>query len=70
MFEVLEIDDNIRELIRKGQPINDIKAQCRKNGMLYLEEVALQKVITGVTSMNEILRVLRGGRGPTRAASR
>ncbi len=59
VFEMLEVDDSVRELIRKGQPVNTIKAQCRKNGMLYLEEVALQKVITGVTSMNEILRVLR-----------
>jgi len=27
--------------------------------MLYLQEVGLQKVIEGVTSMNEVLRVLR-----------
>lgn len=59
VFELLIVDENVRELIRKGQPINTIKAQCRKNGMLYLEEVALQKVMSGVTSMNEILRVLR-----------
>lgn len=59
VFELLEIDDDIRELIRNGQPISAIRATARKNGMRYLQEISLQKVIAGITSMNEMLRVLR-----------
>jgi len=59
VFELLEIDDGIRELIRNGQPISAVRAMARKNGMLYLQEISLQKVMEGTTSMNEMLRVLR-----------
>lgn len=59
VFEVLEMNDAIRGLIRKGQSLNHIRAAARKNGMLYLQEAGLQKVIEGVTSMNEVLRGLR-----------
>ncbi len=59
LFEILELDDSIRDLIKTGQPIRVIQAQARKKGMLYLQEVGLRKVIEGVTSMNEVLRVLR-----------
>ena len=52
-------------MIRKGQPINAIRAYARKNNMLYLQEVGLQKVIAGTTSMNEVLRALRSNEGDT-----
>ncbi|UCD28941.1 MAG: Flp pilus assembly complex ATPase component TadA [Planctomycetota bacterium] len=65
VFEILYIDDDIRESIRKGQPVNAIRAQARKNGMHYLQEVGLQKVIEGTTSMNEVLRALRSNDGDT-----
>lgn len=71
VFEVFEVDDPIRELIRKGQPASAIQPLARKKGMRYLQEVALDKVIEGVTSMNEVLRALRdeeGGAGPPVAA--
>jgi type II secretory ATPase GspE/PulE/Tfp pilus assembly ATPase PilB-like protein len=59
VFELLVVDDTMRELIRNGQPINNIRAQARSNSMLFLQEVGIQKVIAGTTSMNEVLRVLR-----------
>jgi type II secretory ATPase GspE/PulE/Tfp pilus assembly ATPase PilB-like protein len=73
VFEILSIDDPMRELIRNGQPINMLKAQARTNRMLYLQEVGLQKVIAGITSMNEVLRVLRdeeAGSGPSASGAR
>jgi type II secretory ATPase GspE/PulE/Tfp pilus assembly ATPase PilB-like protein len=60
---MLEIDSVMRELIANGQPLTAIRAQARKNGMLYLQEVGLQKVMEGVTGMNEMLRVLRDEEG-------
>lgn len=69
VFEVLELDDTIREMIRSGHPINAIKAQARKNGMLYLQESSLHKVITGLTSIAEVLRVMRDDEGPSGASA-
>ncbi|HSW46027.1 MAG TPA: ATPase, T2SS/T4P/T4SS family [Phycisphaerae bacterium] len=68
LFEMLEVDQVMRQLIANGQPLTAIRAQARKNGMLYLQEVGLQKVMEGVTGMNEMLRVLRDEEGGTPAA--
>lgn len=59
VFEVLKVDDAVRQLIAEGAPIDRIKMQCRKSRMYYLQEEGLLKVIDGTTSMNEVLRALR-----------
>ena len=61
VFELLLVDDAVRALVAEGAPINRIKSECRKKKMLYLQEEGLRKVFEGVTSMQEILRVLRDG---------
>jgi len=57
VFELLMISDAVRQLIKDKAPINAIKAQSRKEKMLYLQENAIRKVIEGVTSIQEVLRV-------------
>ncbi len=57
VFELLEVTDEIRQLVADGSPLGAIKAACRKNKMLYLQEQALAKVIAGVTSIQEVIRV-------------
>jgi type II secretory ATPase GspE/PulE/Tfp pilus assembly ATPase PilB-like protein len=59
VFELLVIDEPLRAMIAKGTDIQALKADARKKGMLYLQEVALQKVFDGVTSINEVLRVTK-----------
>lgn len=59
LFELMTIDNTIRQMIAEGAPASRIKAQCRKNKMYYLQEEGLLKVIDGTTSMNEVLRCLR-----------
>lgn len=61
VFELLVVNDEIRNLIRTGARMNEIRAAARKNRMLFLQEEGLLKVIDGITSMNEVLRVLRNG---------
>ena len=56
-FELLEMTDEIRELVVQGAPLSKIKAACRKNKMLYLQEQCLRKVIKGITSVEEVIRV-------------
>ena len=57
VFELLEITNELRELVAAGAALSKIKAACRKNQMLYLQEQALQKVIAGISSVQEVIRV-------------
>ena len=59
VFELLMISDEMRNLIAGGASANRIKAQARSEKMRYLQEEGLLKVITGVTSMAEVMRGLR-----------
>lgn len=59
VFELLLMDDHLRALIAKGTALPTVKAEARKRGMLYLQEVALHKVYEGITSINEVLRVTK-----------
>jgi len=56
-FELLELTDDIRDLIVQDASLSQIKAACRKNKMLYLQEQAIRKVIAGITSIEEVVRV-------------
>jgi len=62
VFELLEITDEIRQLIADKAQLAQIKAACRKNNMHYLQENALQKVMDGMTSIQEVIRVTQQGK--------
>jgi type II secretory ATPase GspE/PulE/Tfp pilus assembly ATPase PilB-like protein len=59
VFELLVITDDMREMIKENPSINAIKAEARKNGMIYLQEDGLRQVIQGKTSIKELLRVVK-----------
>ena len=59
IFELLVITEPMRDLIRENPSINAIKAEARKNGMIYLQEDGLRQVIQGKTSIDELLRVVK-----------
>jgi type II secretory ATPase GspE/PulE/Tfp pilus assembly ATPase PilB-like protein len=59
VFEFLEINDRMRDLIRDKAAVSAIQAEARKNGMLYMREEGLRLVIRGVTSMDEVMRVVK-----------
>ncbi len=59
IFELLVITEPMRDMIRENPSINAIKAEARKNGMIYLQEDGLRQVIQGKTSIDELLRVVK-----------
>ncbi len=61
-FELLEVTEDLRQLVLSGATVSQIKAEARKNRMLYLQERALQKVIRGDTSIQEVIRVSQGAK--------
>lgn len=59
IFEFLVITEPMREMLRENPSPNAIKAEARKNGMIYLQEDGLRQVIQGRTSIDELLRVVK-----------
>jgi general secretion pathway protein E len=59
VFEFLEINDRLRDMIREKAPLSQLKSEARKNGMLYLQEEGLRLVVKGVTSIEELMRVVK-----------
>ena len=57
IYELLVIDDSIRELILKKTTAQTICDKARENGMRTLREDGWDKVVKGVTTVEEILRV-------------
>jgi general secretion pathway protein E len=55
--EILDLNDEIRELIVKKAPIKEVKEAATKYGTRYLRQVALDLVKAGETSLEEINRV-------------
>jgi general secretion pathway protein E len=59
VFEMLEITDSIRDMIRENPNFNAIRQEAVKHGMKYLQEDGLRQVIEGRTSIQELLRVCK-----------
>lgn len=57
VFEVMMLDDAARALLAANE-VEPLRAHLRKQGMLYLQEAALRKVVDGVTDIKEVTRVL------------
>lgn len=57
IFEILPVNDDVRPLVIAHASASDIKAQAFKHGMRSLREDGWDKVLEGVTTIDEILRV-------------
>jgi type IV pilus assembly protein PilB len=57
LYEVMPISDEIRGLISEGARTSAIRNQARQEGMKTLRETGLAKVIEGMTTVKEVLRV-------------
>lgn len=59
IYEMMPVDDDVRALILKNVDSNSILKAAIQNGMLTLKEHGAQKVLDGVTTIEEVLRVTR-----------
>jgi type II secretory ATPase GspE/PulE/Tfp pilus assembly ATPase PilB-like protein len=60
IFEVLEMDDELRDLIKSQANTRAYRDHVGKADMRRLREVGLRKVEAGKTSLDEVLRVTSG----------
>jgi type II secretory ATPase GspE/PulE/Tfp pilus assembly ATPase PilB-like protein len=58
IFEVLPITESIKELIIKGATSSQIQEQAQKEGMRTMVEDGFVKAAQGITSIEEVLRVI------------
>ena len=58
IFEVLPVTETIKDLILKNVPADKIENQAKKEGMLTMVEDGLLKAAKGITSVEEVLRVI------------
>jgi len=59
IFEVLRVDESIRELILKEVPISELRKKAIANGMVTMFQDGLDKVERGITTIEEIVRVVK-----------
>jgi type IV pilus assembly protein PilB len=57
LYEVMEVTDAIRQLVLDRASAKEIKKQSMKQGMLTLRMCAVRKLLSGVTTIEEMLRV-------------
>ncbi|MBF0171100.1 MAG: type II/IV secretion system protein, partial [Nitrospinae bacterium] len=57
VYEVMEVDDGIRRLIGDGASSQDIRRAALSGGMIPLREIAARKVVKGISTMGELMKV-------------
>ena len=67
IFEFLEVSDPTREMILKKLPAHQIKEKEVSLGMKVLKEAGWAKVMEGLTTVEEVLRVTQEGQLVTAA---
>ena len=57
IFETMVLDDNLKDVVKQSKSLQEISSHFRRGGMLYLQEQAIKKVVKGITSINEVVRL-------------
>jgi type IV pilus assembly protein PilB len=55
--ELLDLTDHIREIILDKRPISEVKRAAKEQGMRFLRESAVERVLDGLTTLREINKV-------------
>lgn len=59
VFELLPVGDNVRQVLIENPKLDLLRAAAKKDGMKSLQEEGILMVAKGVTSLPELLRVLK-----------
>jgi type IV pilus assembly protein PilB len=55
--ELLDLSDRIREMILDRRPNSEVKRAAREEGMRFLRECAVDRVVAGLTTLREVNKV-------------
>lgn len=56
VFEIMEVNDEMRKLIAENAPTEEMIAAAKKSGMRTLRENGIRYVLDGTTSIKEMLK--------------
>ncbi len=56
LYEVMDVDDEIRDLILSGGTTSELRHRAIENGMISLRASGLQKIRDGITTLEEVIR--------------
>ncbi|HBO42545.1 MAG TPA: pilus assembly protein PilB [Planctomycetaceae bacterium] len=56
LFELLEVNDAIRDIINDGGSNQKLRTAALQSGMVPLREAGLEKLFAGITSIDEVIR--------------
>jgi len=57
IMELLDMNDDLRELIVSKAPVSQLKQAARSSGTVFLRDAAIEKMVQGLTTLPEINRV-------------
>ncbi len=57
LYEILVLDDNLRDRIVSNPNVTEFRRMCVERGMVTLREDGFKKVGLGQTTVDEVLRV-------------
>ncbi|MBP5446313.1 MAG: Flp pilus assembly complex ATPase component TadA [Acholeplasmatales bacterium] len=60
IFEILVLDDEMRRLINQNADVLDLQEAARRSGMMTLMQSGLNKILLGITTFEEVMRVATG----------
>ncbi len=60
IFEIFRVDDEVRHMIYRRVSSSELRKRARELGMRTLREDGIRKVIAGMTTLEEVLRVTMG----------
>jgi type IV pilus assembly protein PilB len=56
LFELVVINDELRDLISSGVSTDQLREACRRHGMVTLREAGLKAIFNGITTIEEVVR--------------
>jgi type IV pilus assembly protein PilB len=57
VYELMELSPDIREMSFQRKPTMELRAKARSEGMTTLQEDGVRKILAGMTTIQEILRI-------------
>ena len=58
IYEILPVTSTIKELVMKNATADEVEKQARSEGMLTMAEDGVFKAAQGITTIEEVLRVI------------
>jgi len=57
IFEIVELDDELRDLVKRKAPMGHYRAIMQKRGLMSLRRIGVRKAQQGLTTIDEVVRV-------------